>query len=75
MVEQKKSGPYTEDDFTYVVDGDGNMQPDPVPKAWVGTSLLPDGFKAASKAASRKAQTEGDDPGDPGDPAGTPPPA
>ena len=67
-----KAGPYAEGDFVVVSDGDGNVQPDAVPRAWVGTPLLPDGFKAASKAAARKAQTEGDDPGDP---AGTPPPA
>jgi hypothetical protein len=38
----------------------GEVQPDPVPKAWVGTALLPQGWKAASKSEAAKAD-DGDD--------------
>lgn len=37
-----------EGDFTKVKDADGTVQEHPVPKAWVGTDLLPQGWKAAT---------------------------
>ncbi|HET7398989.1 MAG TPA: hypothetical protein VFJ94_10750 [Intrasporangium sp.] len=42
---------YGEGDFVKVVDAGGNVQPNEVPKAWVGTDLLPEGWKQAPKAA------------------------
>lgn len=46
-----KSNAYTDRDFVFVQDAAGVVQVDQVPKAWVGTDLLPEGFKAATKAA------------------------
>lgn len=42
--------PLTEDQFVKVQDADGNVQPNPVPKHWVGTDLLPGGTKEAPKS-------------------------
>lgn len=56
------SGVYSGKDFVEVVDGDGNRLerfPHPVPKAWVGTDLLPPGAKAKGK--STKASADGGD--------------
>lgn len=56
---------YGEGDFVKVVDTGGNVQPDPVPKAWVGTDLLPEGWKQAPKAAVAAAEKEAEkDPAD-----------
>lgn len=65
MAEQKKSGPYTEDDMVQVT-VDGEVQKDPVPSTWIGTDLLPAGAKKATKAQVEKA-----DIGDTGDGSST----
>lgn len=54
----KNSDLYSEGDFAKVVDGAGNVQPEEVPKAWVGTDLLPEGWKAATKAQAAKAEDD-----------------
>lgn len=61
MAEEKKTGPYKAEDMVKVADSEGNVQPDPVPAAWVGTDLLPPGTKKATKAQVDKA--EGSDAG------------
>ena len=50
-----KSKLYKDGDFVKVVDEGGNVQADAVPSAWVGTDLLPDGWKKATKAQVDKA--------------------
>jgi hypothetical protein len=59
MAEQK-SGPYQDGDMVKVVNEAGEVQPDPVPSAWVGTDLLPAGTKKATSTEVSKA--ESDDP-------------
>lgn len=49
---------YSEKDFTKVTDAAGNVQPDEVPKPWIGTPLLPEGTKAASKTQVEKAEAD-----------------
>lgn len=66
MAEQKKSGPYTEDDMVHVVNDAGEVQKDPVPAAWVGTDLLPAGSKKATKAQVEKADGGDSSDGDSG---------
>ena len=56
-----KNDRYEESDFVKVVDGAGNVQPDAVPKKWVGTDLLPDGFKVAPKAAVKDAEKDSEE--------------
>lgn len=51
-----KNGMYESKDFVDVVDGQGRTQP-AVPKAWVGTDLLPEGTKAAKSGRSRQQQS------------------
>lgn len=46
---------YQDKDFVEVVDGDGNPVPGfeaPVPAAWVGTDLLPEGTKKKGRSRS-----------------------
>lgn len=51
------------DDFTFVA-VDGEVQPHPVPKSWLGTTLLPEGAVAAAapvlvdEAAKLRAEIE-----------------
>lgn len=45
---------YTESDMVRVV-VDDQVQPDPVPETWIGTDLLPEGAKKATKAQIAKA--------------------
>ena len=50
-------------EFVEVVDGDGNPVPGfehSVPKAWVGTQLLPAGAKAKGRSKSSKSSGDGD---------------
>lgn len=42
-------GLLTEDQMTYVTDADGVVQPHKVPKHWIGTDLLPAGYKVTRK--------------------------
>ncbi|GAB2762048.1 hypothetical protein [Nocardioides pakistanensis] len=66
---------YTESDFVKVVDAAGNEQP-PVPKAWVGKDLLPEGTKRAGRSSgtsstnSTQQQTQTPAPSGDGQPAG-----
>lgn len=43
---------YTENDFVTVVDDNGVVQENKIPKAWIGTDLAPGLKKAGRKAAS-----------------------
>lgn len=63
MAQSKQSGPYHEDDFVMVADPAGNVQPDAVPKGWVGTDLLPAGWKEASAYQVKKSEKETSGPG------------
>jgi hypothetical protein len=49
-----KNGVYEDKDFVEVVDAHGNALRNRVPKAWIGTDLLPEGTKQAR--ATRQAQ-------------------
>lgn len=49
---------YSEKDFVRVVDAAGRLQPDPVPKAWLDTDLVPAGTKQASDAQVRDAEKQ-----------------
>lgn len=62
---------YTESDFVKVVDAAGNEQP-PVPKAWVGKDLLPEGTKRPGRGGSSTSSTQQQSPAPSGDgqPAG-----
>ena len=50
-----KNNVYSKSDMVHVVDANGQVQPDQVPSAWVGTDLLPAGSKKATKAQVQKA--------------------
>lgn len=69
-------GPLSEKDMTYVQDGEGNVQPDMVPKHWVGTDLLPPGYKAATRTQAKKAAESAppEPPAEPPLPPGAEPP-
>jgi hypothetical protein len=54
---------YSEKDFVQVVDAAGNVQPDAVPKSWIGTDLLPEGYKQATKKQLDGADADGSDDG------------
>ncbi len=54
----KGSDLYQEADFVKVVDQAGNVQADSVPKAWVGTDLLPAGWKQATAKAAADADKD-----------------
>lgn len=43
---------YKDSDFIDVVDEDGNPQPDPIPKSWLGTEFAPGLKKAGGKKKS-----------------------
>lgn len=49
---------YTDKDFVHYVTGEGDdtvVSEHPVPKAWLGTSFVPEGAKPATKAQLEKA--------------------
>ena len=48
-----------------VVDADGNVQKDEVPSHWVGTDLLPHGYKKAGRAAGGQSSSNDNPPADP----------
>lgn len=52
---------YTAKDFVKVKDVEGRVQEHPVPKAWIGTSLLPPGWKAASAKDVEAEDTDTDE--------------
>jgi hypothetical protein len=54
---QRESGAYTDSEVVRVKDAEGNVQPDAVPAAWVGTDLLPEGTKKATSAEVKKADS------------------
>ena len=56
----KQSGPYKDSDFVKVVNAAGEVQADPVPKAWLDTYLVPAGTKQATKAQVDKADGSDD---------------
>lgn len=49
-----KDNQYESKDFIDVVDEHDNPLPDPVPKRWLGTDLLPPGVKKASAKSTEK---------------------
>lgn len=49
---------YKDKDFVRVTGPDGVVLPDLVPKAWVGTDLLPEGSKEATRAQAAKSDAE-----------------
>lgn len=53
-----KPGLLNPDHMTYVQDAAGVVQPDQVPKHWVGTALLPSGWKVTTK---KPGSADGDD--------------
>lgn len=55
MAEQIKGLVISESEYVKVKDAAGVVQEHPVPKAWIGTALLPEGIKAAAKAEADKA--------------------
>lgn len=50
-------------EYVRVVDEGGVVQEHPVPKSWVGSELLPSGWKAATRAQIAKANGDSDDDG------------
>ena len=64
MADEQAKVAYTEDDMVSVIDGiTGEPMEHPVPKAWIGTDLLPPGSKKASEtkvAKANKSAAEGD---------------
>lgn len=54
----ERTGTYSEDDFVKVVDKEGKVLADPIPKAWIGTELAPD-VKQATKAQVEKTEADG----------------
>lgn len=49
---------YAEKDMVRVVNAAGQVQPDPVPKAWLDTELVPEGTKQATDAQVKKAEEQ-----------------
>jgi hypothetical protein len=54
---------YSEKDFVQVVDAAGTVQSDAVPKKWIGTDLLPEGYKQATRKQLDGADADGPDEG------------